>query len=109
MCSGDGNIIADMDGGRKIIFCSCKIDDQLAFAVGPDLLQYLVAGFTTHRDGFTAARNFPLGTAVNFLPVTLTPASAMDYLVSVFEGATIDGTPGGALVSALVKDESVDA
>jgi hypothetical protein len=60
-------------------------------------------------DGFTAARNFPVGTAANFLPASLTPTAAMDYAVSVFEGATVDGTPTGTLVSATVKDESVDA
>jgi hypothetical protein len=60
-------------------------------------------------DGITATRNFPVGTAAHFLPVTLIPTSAMDYAVSVFEGATVDGTPAGAVVGTTVKDESVDA
>jgi hypothetical protein len=60
-------------------------------------------------DNFSAAKTFPVGTVANFLPVTLTPASAMDYAVGVFEGVTVDGTPAGALVNTTVKNESVDA
>jgi Secretion system C-terminal sorting domain len=60
-------------------------------------------------DNFTTAKTFPIGTAANYLPVTLTPTAAMSYAVSVFEGATVDGTPAGTLVSAGIKDESVDA
>jgi hypothetical protein len=60
-------------------------------------------------DDFSTATLIPIGTATSYLPVTLTPASTMSYAVSVFEGATIDGTPSGALISAATKDESVDA
>jgi hypothetical protein len=60
-------------------------------------------------DGFSTARTFPVGTAANYLPVTLTPTAAMDYAVSVFQGATVDGTPAGALIGTALKDESVDA
>jgi hypothetical protein len=60
-------------------------------------------------DDFSTATLIPIGTVTNYLPVTLTPASTMSYAVSVFEGATVDGTPSGALVSAATKDESVDA
>jgi Secretion system C-terminal sorting domain len=60
-------------------------------------------------DGFTTARNFPVGTSSNFLPVSLTPTAAMDFAVSAFEGTTVDGTPGGTPQSAADKDKSVDA
>jgi hypothetical protein len=60
-------------------------------------------------DNFSTAKTFPIGTATNYLPVTLTPTSAMSYAVTAFDGATVDGTPSGALVSAATKDESVDA
>jgi hypothetical protein len=60
-------------------------------------------------DNFSTAKTFPIGTATNYLPVTLTPTASMSYAASVFEGATVDGTPSGALVSAATKDESVDA
>jgi hypothetical protein len=60
-------------------------------------------------DNFSTAKTFPIGSATNYLPVTLTPTSPMSYAVSVFEGATVDGTPEGMPVSATIKDESVDA
>jgi hypothetical protein len=60
-------------------------------------------------DNFTTAKTFPIGTATSYLPVTLTPTAAMSYAVSVFGGATVDGTAAGALISAATKDESVDA
>jgi hypothetical protein len=77
--------------------------------------KYIVSGRAGNNlgvlrmDNFTTAKTFPIGTATNYLPVTLTPTAAMSYAVSVFEGATVDGTPAGALVSAATKDESVDA
>ncbi len=77
--------------------------------------KYIVSGRTGNNlgvlriDNFATPKTYPIGSATNYLPVTLTPSSPMSYATSVFEGATVDGTPTGALVSAAIKDESVDA
>jgi hypothetical protein len=60
-------------------------------------------------DNITTAKLFPIGTASNYLPVTVTPSSAMDYEVSVFTGATADGLPTGTALTAAQKDRLVDA
>jgi hypothetical protein len=60
-------------------------------------------------DNFTTAKNFPVGTSANYLPVVLMPTANMSYAVSCFDGLTVDGTVAGAAASAAVKDESVDA
>ncbi len=60
-------------------------------------------------DTFTTTTLFPIGSPTKYLPVTLTPTVKMTYSVSVFEGATVDGTVGGSALSPAVKDESVDA
>lgn len=60
-------------------------------------------------DNISSAKLFPVGNATNYLPVTLTPVSAMDFAVSVFQGATVDGTPTAAALTAGEKDRMVDA
>jgi hypothetical protein len=57
----------------------------------------------------SAVTLFPVGSAANYLPVTLTPAGAQSFVLSVFEGATSDGTPGGTALSAAQKASLVDA
>jgi hypothetical protein len=60
-------------------------------------------------DGFTTARLFPVGNVSNYLPVTLTPTSAMDFGVSVFTGITEDGTVTGTAFTPIKKSGVVDA
>lgn len=59
--------------------------------------------------GFSTARTFPVGSASNYLPVTLTPTTADAFAVSVFEGITTDATPNGTAMPAAQKDKVVDA
>jgi hypothetical protein len=72
-----------------------------------DLLSPAVG--TLRINNFSTPKLFPVGSLTKYLPVYLTPASAMDYAVSVFEGVTVDGTPAGAAVSATLKESIVDA
>lgn len=60
-------------------------------------------------EGFTSERTFPVGTNGNYLPITITPTVASNFSVTAFNGATVDGTPNGAALSASQKDTSVDA
>ncbi len=60
-------------------------------------------------DNITTAKLFPIGTTSNYLPVTVTPSSAMDYEVSVFTGATADGLPTGTPLTLAQKNRLVDA
>lgn len=57
----------------------------------------------------SAVTNIPLGTANNYLPVTLTPVSSSDFSINVFEGATANATPNGTALSAGQKTDIVDA
>lgn len=61
------------------------------------------------RDALTLATLFPVGTATAYLPATLTPSSASDYTVGVFQGITEDGQPNGTALSAAQKQTKVDA
>jgi hypothetical protein len=60
-------------------------------------------------DNISTAKFLPIGTAAHFLPVTLTPSSAMDFEASVFTGATTNGLLTGAPLATLQKDKIVDA
>jgi len=51
----------------------------------------------------------PVGTATNYLPVTLSPTTASSFEVNVFAGATADGTPNGTPLTAAQKLRMVDA
>lgn len=70
---------------------------------GPTGTRYIVSIPTSAVNGrlrqnnlATAARLFPIGTASNYLPLTITPAIAgSDFSSSVFTGTTTDGLPGG--------------
>ena len=95
--------------------------DTMRISSGNDILgslnasKYIVCSSSGNNvgvlrmDNFSTAKTFPVGTATKYLPVTLTPTSAMDYAVSVFEGATMDGTPLGIPVSPAQLDRSVNA
>jgi hypothetical protein len=70
---------------------------------GANTTRYIVSAPTTASNGRlrqnnlpAAARLYPVGTAVYYLPATVTPASAgTDFSVSVFTGTTTNGLPGG--------------
>ena len=60
-------------------------------------------------DNFSTSKLFPVGSATNYLPATLTPASTSDFAVSVFEGVTDDATPTGTPFTPAQKATIVDA
>lgn len=60
-------------------------------------------------ENFSTSKLFPIGSATNYLPVTLTPTSTMIYAASVYEGVTEDGTPSGTSFTAGQKANIVDA
>lgn len=60
-------------------------------------------------DGITAATTIPIGTASYYLPVTLTPAASSDFTATVFEGITTNGTITGTPLTALQKQNVVNA
>lgn len=70
---------------------------------GANSSRYIVAAPTTTTNGrlrqnnlAASARVFPIGTASNYLPATVTPSSAgSDFSISVFRGTTINGNPSG--------------
>ncbi|MGE6220741.1 T9SS type A sorting domain-containing protein [Nubsella zeaxanthinifaciens] len=57
----------------------------------------------------TTSTVIPVGTATNYLPVTLSPTTASTFEVNVFAGATADGTPNGTALTAAQKLRMVDA
>ena len=57
--------------------------------------------------GLSTSKSFPLGSATNYLPVTLNPVSTSNFSINVFTGATQDATPNGTGISD--KTEIVDA
>ena len=70
---------------------------------GANSSRYIVTAPTTVTNGrlrqnnlAASARVFPIGTASNYLPATVTPSSAgSDFSISVFRGTTINGNPSG--------------
>ncbi|HTN22187.1 MAG TPA: T9SS type A sorting domain-containing protein [Pelobium sp.] len=52
---------------------------------------------------------FPIGSATNYLPVTLSPESASNFSLNVFTGATTDATVNGTAFTATQKNDIVDA
>lgn len=70
---------------------------------GANSTRYIVTAPTTTTNGrlrqnnlAASARVFPIGTASNYLPATVTPsASGSDFSISVFRGTTINGNPSG--------------
>ena len=86
-----------------------------AIAGTPGASKYIVtqtSGANRGVLGYTALNAgtvFPVGSATNYLPATITPTASDDYFVNVFEGLTIDGKPNGTAANAATKDRSVDA
>jgi hypothetical protein len=59
--------------------------------------------------GLAASTLIPVGSASNYLPVTLAPASASDFNVSVFEGITTNGAVNGPALTPTQKLGVVNA
>lgn len=57
----------------------------------------------------TASTLIPIGTATHYLPATLSPSTASEFEVSVFEGITQEGTVNGTPLTSLRKQTVVDA
>jgi hypothetical protein len=60
-------------------------------------------------DGLAAAVTLPIGSAGNYLPVTLTPASSSNFTVTVFEGITQNGAINGTPFLPSEKQNVVNA
>jgi hypothetical protein len=54
-----------------------------------------------------ASKLIPVGSANNYLPITLNPVSASDFSINVFQGATTNAAPNGTAIAD--KSEIVDA
>jgi hypothetical protein len=60
-------------------------------------------------DGIAAATVLPIGSVGSYLPVTITPSVASDFVVNTFEGITSNGQPNGTALTALEKQTVVNA
>lgn len=49
--------------------------------------------------GLNSSKIFPIGSATNYLPITLSPVSTSNFSINVFNGATQDATPNGTAIS----------
>ncbi|WP_162915387.1 T9SS type A sorting domain-containing protein [Paraflavitalea soli] len=97
---------------------SLLITSGLAIAGAPfGADKYIVTGAdtTSGAEGFLAVNNisgaylFPVGSADQYLPVTLLPSSNDAFAVGAFEGITGDAQPDGAAFTATAKEKVVDA
>ena len=94
---------ASVSNGKLTIGAYNLTINSGASIVGADANRYIVSIPTSATNGrlrqnnlSAAARIFPIGTATNYLPVTLTPGAAgSDFSMSVFRGTTGDGLPNG--------------
>ena len=59
--------------------------------------------------GLASSALIPVGSASNYLPATLAPASASDFNVAVFEGITTNGTVNGTQLTPTQKLGVVNA
>lgn len=60
-------------------------------------------------DGLATQTTIPIGTANNYLPVTITPSSTADFTATVYEAITANGLINGAPLSATRKQRVVNA
>ncbi len=58
---------------------------------------------------FTGTVTLPVGNETYYLPATLTASGTNDFSVTVFQGATANGTPNGTPFTAEQKSKMVDA
>ncbi len=64
---------------------------------------------TLRMDGFSTVKTFPVGSATNYLPATITPSAIDTFNVSVFEGLTTNGLPNGTAFNATQKQSAINA
>lgn len=60
-------------------------------------------------DAVSALKVVPVGTALRYLPVTLTPTTSSDFLIAVFTGITNNGQVNGTQLLGSQKQLVVDA
>lgn len=61
-------------------------------------------------DSFSLSKSFPIGTATDYLPVSISPSvGSVEFIASVFQGLTTDGTINGTALNATQKSNVVDA
>ena len=60
-------------------------------------------------DGLASAVTLPIGSASNYLPVTLTPATSSNFTATAFEGITYNGTINGTPFLPSEKQNVVNA
>ncbi|MFD1631758.1 T9SS type A sorting domain-containing protein [Pseudopedobacter beijingensis] len=60
-------------------------------------------------NGLSTTKTIPLGSASNYLPVTLNPITSSDFELNVFEGITEDATSNGTALSNTLKSNLVNA
>ncbi len=88
-----------------------------SFAAGFSNTKYVVTNYVQATgvqsfvlaDGITTGVTLPVGTATNYLPVTLSAATANDILVAVFTGITRNGQVNGVQLLGSQKQLVVDA
>lgn len=120
-------------GGKKILSSDATIAGAISLTAGTvdvdvyklNLLQSATIGAGSNSSYFVTGNNalgrvlvssaaataitVPVGSPNNYLPVKLLPDSVSSYSIAAFDGLTVDGTYGAALVDAATKSESVDA
>lgn len=87
-------------------------DNAVVGGSGTSYIKTLVDGAnsgTLKVTGLSTSKSFPIGSATNYLPVTLSPTEASDFSINVFEGITTDATPNGTAFTAGQKSDAVDA
>jgi len=60
-------------------------------------------------DGMSSSTVLPIGTVNYFLPVTINPTTSSDFTAAVFEGITSNGTITGTPLTAVQKQQVVNA
>ncbi|MCX6208310.1 MAG: T9SS type A sorting domain-containing protein [Bacteroidetes bacterium] len=120
-------------GGKKILSSDATIAGAISLIAGTvdvdvyklNLLQSATIGAGSNSSYFVTGNNglgrvlvsspaataitIPVGSPNNYLPVIMLPDSVSSYSLAAFDGLTVDGTYGAALVDAATKSESVDA
>jgi hypothetical protein len=116
---GTGSVLTDTLG--KLVIAG---GNTLEIAAGSGLVaasgdfgasKYFVSGVSGNNvgklkiNGMAASTLFPVGSATNYLPVTLTPSTSSDFTVGVFENITVEGIPTGTAFDAARKAVVVNA
>lgn len=78
---------------------------------------YIAAGYNTgagtqayiQYDGLAATATIPIGTANNYMPVIITPATNSNFGINIFEGITINGQITGTPFTTLQQQTVVNA